>query len=133
MTDFFLTARALTDLLGPISAAENARVTSADFAFGSSMTLLPGSQSLQLHIAHDDNDVLDDRSHLLHALAVGALVFPENSWLRPQFRVALRKSPIVLTIWRLGATARDEGVNALFTTSADFKSDHVYQIDPLDS
>lgn len=133
MTDFFLTARALTDLLGPISAVENARATSADFAFGSSMTLLPGSQSLQLHIAHDDTDVLEDRSHLLHPLAVGALVFPENSWLRPQFRVALRKSPIVLTIWRLGQTALDEGVNALFTASTDFLPDNVYQIDPLDA
>lgn len=133
MTDFFLTARALTDLLGPISAAENARAGSADFSFGTSMTLLPGSRSLQLHISQDDNDVLDDRAYVLHPVDLGGEVYPEQSWLRPQFRVALRKSPLVLTIWRMGIDAEDEGRNVLFTTSADFKPDHVYQIDPLDA
>ncbi len=97
------------------------------------MTLLPGSQSLQLHIQQDDNDLLDDRAELLHPIDLGGgLAYPTGSWLRPQFRVALRKSPIVLTIWRAGLDDQDDGRNAIFTTSAELKTDHVYQIDPLD-
>ena len=97
------------------------------------MTLLPGSRSMQFHIRQDDNDVLDDRAYLLHPVDLNGMIFPEGSWLRPQFRVALRKSPLVLTIWRMGVDGLDDGKNALFTTSADFKPDSVYQIDPLDA
>lgn len=133
MTDFFLSVRPLTDILGPLSAAENARNLSAEFSFGTSLTLLPGSQSLQLHISQDDNDLSDDRAFLLHPIELEIGVFPEQSWLRPQFRVGLRKSPIVLTIWRIGLDPRDDGINAVFTTNTEFKPDNVYQIDPLHS
>ncbi len=97
------------------------------------MTLLPGSLSLQFHMRQDDNNMLDDRAFLLHSVDLHGVIFPEGSWLRPQFQVALRKSPLVLTIWRMAVANVDEGENTLFTTTADLKPGYAYQIDPLDA
>jgi len=131
VTEFHLSLWHLTDLLGTVSAPEHLREVSVDFAVGSALTLLPGTQEIQVTVIHDDAEAAEDRATLAHSLTLNGIPYAPGSWLRPQFRFGLERRAAILTVWRIGHSLEDSGRNAFFSMKGSLEPQQVCRIAPI--